>query len=106
MVKLYLMASHGYPAGNYLVFVQEQSLQGKILILFFLLNFYYYGALFVHDLVVIYGRLNNVRLGKIVHDTMLLMDFNVDMFVASSLIKLYAENGYIQDAQHLFDEIP
>ncbi|KAG8652102.1 hypothetical protein MANES_06G051200v8 [Manihot esculenta] len=50
--------------------------------------------------------LNNVRLGKMVHDTMLLMGFNVDEFVGSSLIKLYAENGCIEDARCLFGKMP
>ncbi|KDP34853.1 hypothetical protein JCGZ_09141 [Jatropha curcas] len=50
--------------------------------------------------------LNNVRLGKIICDTMLLMGFSVDEFVGSSLIKLYAENGRIEDARFLFDKMP
>ncbi|KAF2317944.1 hypothetical protein GH714_041267 [Hevea brasiliensis] len=52
------------------------------------------------------GGLNNVRLGKMVHDTMLLMGFSVDEFVGSSLIKLYAENGCIEDARCLFGKMP
>eukprot|EP00257_Ricinus_communis_P028232 XP_025015646.1 pentatricopeptide repeat-containing protein At4g21300 [Ricinus communis] len=41
-----------------------------------------------------------------VHDTIWLMGFNVDEFVGSSLIKLYAENGCIEDARRLFDKMP
>ena len=41
-----------------------------------------------------------------VHDLMLLMDLIVDVFVDSPLIKLYVENGCIEDAHHLFDEMP
>ncbi|KAJ9163170.1 hypothetical protein P3X46_022868 [Hevea brasiliensis] len=52
------------------------------------------------------GGLNNVRLGKMVHDTMFLMGFSVDEFVGSSLIKLYAENGCIEDARCLFGKMP
>ena len=42
----------------------------------------------------------------VVHDIMMLIGFNVNVFVGSSLIKLYAENGCIEDAQHLFGEMP
>ena len=41
-----------------------------------------------------------------VHDTMLLMGFNIDVFVGSSLIKLYAYNKCIEDTQYLFGEMP
>ncbi|KAJ7959727.1 Pentatricopeptide repeat-containing protein [Quillaja saponaria] len=51
------------------------------------------------------GGLHNVRLGKIVHDTIRLMGFEEDRFVGSSLIKLYADNGHIHDARCLFDKI-
>ncbi|KAM3701101.1 hypothetical protein ACJW31_05G148000 [Castanea mollissima] len=50
--------------------------------------------------------LNNVRLGKLVHQTIRLTGFEFDVFVGSSLIKLYAENGCIGDARYLFDKMP
>ncbi|KAG6662550.1 pentatricopeptide repeat-containing protein At4g21300 [Carya illinoinensis] len=50
--------------------------------------------------------LNNVNLGKLVHGTIQLMGFELDVFVGSSLIKLYAENDCINDARCLFDRIP
>lgn len=52
------------------------------------------------------GGLNNVRLGKMIHNTIQSMGYHMDLFVGSSLIKLYAENGYIHDAKCLFDKIP
>ncbi|XP_030973109.1 pentatricopeptide repeat-containing protein At4g21300-like [Quercus lobata] len=52
------------------------------------------------------GGLNNVRLGKLVHQTIRLTGFEFDVFVGSSLIKLYAENGCIGDARYLFDKMP
>uniref|UniRef100_A0A2N9IUG5 DYW domain-containing protein n=1 Tax=Fagus sylvatica TaxID=28930 RepID=A0A2N9IUG5_FAGSY len=52
------------------------------------------------------GGLNNVRLGKLVHRTIRLMGFEFDVFVGSSLIKLYAENGCIGEARYLFDKMP
>ncbi|XP_050220611.1 pentatricopeptide repeat-containing protein At4g21300 [Mercurialis annua] len=52
------------------------------------------------------GGLNNVRLGMVVHDMMLSMGFDVDEFVGSSLIKLYAESGCVEDAYRLFGEMP
>ncbi|EXB75175.1 hypothetical protein L484_025954 [Morus notabilis] len=52
------------------------------------------------------GGLNNVRLAKRVHSTVKLIGLEVDVFVGSSLIKLYAENGFIQDARQLFDKMP
>ncbi|XP_028801980.1 pentatricopeptide repeat-containing protein At4g21300-like [Neltuma alba] len=52
------------------------------------------------------GGLNNVRLGKVIHNTIQSMGYHMDLFVGSSLIKLYAENGYIHDAKCLFDKMP
>ena len=52
------------------------------------------------------GGLNIVPLGKMVHNTIRLMGFDVDLFVGSALIKLYADNGYIRDARCVFDELP
>ncbi|GLU17488.1 hypothetical protein SLE2022_338540 [Rubroshorea leprosula] len=51
------------------------------------------------------GGLNNVRLGTLVHDMICFMGFEVDVFVGSSLIKFYVENGCIYDAHKLFDKI-
>ncbi|XP_038699637.1 pentatricopeptide repeat-containing protein At4g21300 isoform X2 [Tripterygium wilfordii] len=45
-------------------------------------------------------------MGKLVHETIVSMNFDVDAFAGSSLIKLYAENGCLDDAQLLFDKIP
>ncbi|PON63662.1 Pentatricopeptide repeat [Parasponia andersonii] len=50
------------------------------------------------------GSLNNVSLEKQVHERIRLMGLEVD--VGSSLIKLYAENGCIDDARNLFDKMP
>ncbi|KAJ6417614.1 hypothetical protein OIU84_003359 [Salix udensis] len=49
--------------------------------------------------------LNNVRSGKVIQDMILEMGFNLDMYVASSLIKLYADNGCIEDARRFFDKM-
>ncbi|XP_061354134.1 pentatricopeptide repeat-containing protein At4g21300 [Gastrolobium bilobum] len=52
------------------------------------------------------GGLNNVPLCKMVHNMVRSMGFHLDLFVGSSLIKLYADNGYIHDARCVFDELP
>lgn len=52
------------------------------------------------------GGLNNVQLCKMIHNTIQLMGYDMNLFVGSSLIKLYAENGYIHDARCLFDKMP
>ncbi|CAN6570198.1 unnamed protein product [Malus baccata var. baccata] len=52
------------------------------------------------------GGVNNVRLGKAVYDTIQFMGFGVDIFVGSSLIRLYVDNGSIQDAWSLFVKMP
>ncbi|XP_027191267.1 pentatricopeptide repeat-containing protein At4g21300 [Cicer arietinum] len=52
------------------------------------------------------GGLNNVPLCKMVHDLARSMGFHMDLFIGSSLIKLYTDNGYIHDARYLFDELP
>lgn len=52
------------------------------------------------------GGLNNVHLGKVIYNTIQSMGYHMDLFVGSSLIKLYAENGYIDDAKRLFDKMP
>ncbi|XP_030523525.1 pentatricopeptide repeat-containing protein At4g21300 isoform X1 [Rhodamnia argentea] len=43
---------------------------------------------------------------KLVHGMTDLMGGEVDRFVASSVIKFYAENGYIADARNTFDKMP
>lgn len=48
----------------------------------------------------------SVRMGKLVHDMIQLIGLENDIFVASSLIKLYAENGCVTDARYLFDKMP
>jgi pentatricopeptide repeat protein len=50
--------------------------------------------------------LNNVSLVKSVNKTIRLMGFELDVFIASSLIKFYAENDCINDARCLFDKMP
>ncbi|RDY00365.1 Pentatricopeptide repeat-containing protein, partial [Mucuna pruriens] len=52
------------------------------------------------------GGLNNVPLCMVVHNVVRSMGLHVDLFVGSALIKLYADNGYIHDARHVFDELP
>ncbi|CAL8136433.1 unnamed protein product [Prunus armeniaca] len=52
------------------------------------------------------GGVNNVRLGKAIYDTIQFMGFGVDIFVGSSLIQLYVDNGCIHDAWCLFVEMP
>ena len=52
------------------------------------------------------GGLNSVALGRVVHDKIQAMGFELDVFVGSSLIKLYSENGCIRDARYLFDRMP
>uniref|UniRef100_A0A803QCG8 Pentatricopeptide repeat-containing protein n=1 Tax=Cannabis sativa TaxID=3483 RepID=A0A803QCG8_CANSA len=52
------------------------------------------------------GGLNNLGLIKHVHERIRLMGLELDVFVGSSLIKLYAENGCIYDARQVFDKMP
>ncbi|CAJ2676071.1 unnamed protein product [Trifolium pratense] len=52
------------------------------------------------------GGLNNVKLCKMVHDLARSLGFHMDLFIGSSLIKLYTDNGYIHDARCVFDELP
>ncbi|KAI3713701.1 hypothetical protein L1987_72287 [Smallanthus sonchifolius] len=52
------------------------------------------------------GRLGAIGLAKSVHRTIQMMGFEMDVYVGSALIKLYAENGCIDDARHLFDKLP
>ncbi|KAL6218363.1 hypothetical protein ACLB2K_011577 [Fragaria x ananassa] len=51
------------------------------------------------------GGLNNVRLGRAVHDSMQVMGFEVDIYAGSSLLQLYVNNGCIRDARHVFDKM-
>ncbi|KAL4570433.1 hypothetical protein LXL04_026085 [Taraxacum kok-saghyz] len=52
------------------------------------------------------GQLGGIRLVKSIHQTIQTMGFETDVYVGSSLIKLYAENGCIDNARHLFDKMP
>ena len=52
------------------------------------------------------SALNNVRFGTLIHEVIMLMGFEVNVFVGSSLINLYVENGYINRARTLFDNMP
>lgn len=52
------------------------------------------------------GQLGAVRLAKCVHETIRNMGFEMDVYVGSSLIKVYAENGCIDDARYVFDKMP
>ncbi|CAL1368063.1 unnamed protein product [Linum trigynum] len=51
------------------------------------------------------GGLNNVALGKLIQDDVFDMGFDLDMYMGRSLVKLYAENGHLQDARVLFDRM-
>ncbi|QHO56632.1 Pentatricopeptide repeat-containing protein [Arachis hypogaea] len=51
------------------------------------------------------GGSNNVALAKMVHNTIRSIGIDVDLFVGSALIKLYADNGCICDARQVFDEL-
>ncbi|CAK9179038.1 unnamed protein product [Ilex paraguariensis] len=52
------------------------------------------------------GGMKAVNLGKTVHSTIRNMGFERDLYVGSSLIKLYAENDCLNDARCLFDRLP
>ena len=51
------------------------------------------------------GALNNVRLGRLVHDTIRLLGFEFDVFVGNSLVKFYEKSGCIGNAHCLFDKL-
>ncbi|XP_044495462.1 pentatricopeptide repeat-containing protein At4g21300-like [Mangifera indica] len=51
------------------------------------------------------GSLDDVRLGRIVHETIRELGCEFDVFVGSSLVKFYAEKGCIDEARCLFDEM-
>ncbi|XP_031371750.1 pentatricopeptide repeat-containing protein At4g21300 isoform X2 [Punica granatum] len=50
--------------------------------------------------------LGSAVMGRLVHQMIRMMGLEGDMFVGSSLIKLYAENACIDDARLLFDIMP
>ncbi|XP_010258697.1 PREDICTED: pentatricopeptide repeat-containing protein At4g21300 [Nelumbo nucifera] len=50
--------------------------------------------------------LSAINLGKWIHKTIHLMGFEMDIFISSSLIKMYTENDSIDDAKRLFDIMP
>lgn len=52
------------------------------------------------------GGLRAIGLAKSVQRTIQVMGFEMDVYVASSLIKLFAENGCIDDACWVFDRLP
>nr|CAD1819594.1 unnamed protein product [Ananas comosus var. bracteatus] len=47
-----------------------------------------------------------VGLGRIIHGTICSIGLETDLFVGSSLIKMYAENGSIDEAREVFDQMP
>lgn len=49
--------------------------------------------------------LSNVRLGAFVHDMIRFMGFEMDVFVATSLINFYLENRFVLEARNMFDKI-
>ncbi|XP_031504971.2 pentatricopeptide repeat-containing protein At4g21300 isoform X2 [Nymphaea colorata] len=49
--------------------------------------------------------LSAVNFGRFVHRLLVSMGFDGDLFVGSSLIKIYAENNCLQDARQVFDKI-
>ncbi|OVA14993.1 Pentatricopeptide repeat [Macleaya cordata] len=52
------------------------------------------------------GNLSALNLGRLIHEEIFLMGFEMDIFVGSSLIKFYADNDSIDDARQLFDKLP
>ncbi|KAI3903542.1 hypothetical protein MKW98_032196 [Papaver atlanticum] len=52
------------------------------------------------------SNLNSLGLGRLIHESVVSTGFEMDVFVGSSLIKLYAENGAICDAHELFEKLP
>ncbi|KAL9679765.1 hypothetical protein QQ045_017632 [Rhodiola kirilowii] len=52
------------------------------------------------------GGLRSLSLGKLVHEMILDSGFVMDVYVGSALVKFYAENGCIDNARKLFDEMP
>ncbi|PIA35821.1 hypothetical protein AQUCO_03400012v1 [Aquilegia coerulea] len=52
------------------------------------------------------GSLSAVNLGRVVHENICLMGLELDVYVGSALIKMYADNDCVGDARLLFDKIP
>ncbi|MCL7039114.1 hypothetical protein MKW94_014703 [Papaver nudicaule] len=52
------------------------------------------------------GSLGSLSLARMVHESVVSTGFEMDLFVGSSLIKMYAENGAIRDAHELFEKLP
>lgn len=52
------------------------------------------------------GCLSAVGLGRLIHGTIRLMGLETDVFIGSSLIKMYAENDDIEEAREVFDQMP
>lgn len=50
-------------------------------------------------------NLSALKLGRLIHRTICYMDLETDVFVGSSLIKMYAENSSIEDARQVFDKM-
>ncbi|KAH7673721.1 TPR-like protein [Dioscorea alata] len=50
--------------------------------------------------------LSAVGLGRLIHGMISSLGLEEDMYVGSSLIKLYAENGCIDEAREVFDKMP
>ncbi|KAJ0963267.1 hypothetical protein J5N97_028389 [Dioscorea zingiberensis] len=50
--------------------------------------------------------LSAVGLGRLIHGMILSVGLEEDMYVGSSLIKLYAENACIDEARKVFDQMP
>ncbi|XP_008793555.2 pentatricopeptide repeat-containing protein At4g21300 [Phoenix dactylifera] len=51
-------------------------------------------------------NLSAVGLGRLIHKTICLMGLEADLFVGSSLIKMYAEGNFIDEAREVFDRMP
>ncbi|KAM0937304.1 putative tetratricopeptide-like helical domain superfamily [Dioscorea sansibarensis] len=50
--------------------------------------------------------LSAVGLGRLIHGMISSVGLEEDMYVGSSLIKLYAENGRVEEARDVFDKMP
>lgn len=46
------------------------------------------------------------KLGRFIHKTISLLGLDTNLFVASSLIRMYANNGYLDEARDVFDRMP
>ncbi|XP_011624041.2 pentatricopeptide repeat-containing protein At4g21300 [Amborella trichopoda] len=49
--------------------------------------------------------LSAISIGRLIHESMVAIGFELDLFVGSSLMKLYAENGCIEGAVQVFNEM-